>query len=450
MRQIKLAFIGGGSRNWAPGMIRDLALCPDVSGQLSLYDISYSAARRTAEWGVEVFDHSEARTQFSITAHRKVRPALRGADFVVMAIQPGPIELMVQDIEIPRRYGILHTVGDTAGPAGLVRALRTVPIYTRYAEAIMEHCPAAWVMTCTNPMAHCVAALYAAAPQIRAFGYCHEVLHTQTYFAEVVREDLGVEDCRRPDIRIRACGTNHFTVATSAHYGGEDVFPLLRRRMGQPGFFDDRTEEARRWKREGKWFNMARLVAYEFLRRFGVFGAAGDRHLVEFVPWYLPDEDTLHRWGVVATPTSFRLESHAARRSDDEWAVPEHLEPSGGQCLDQVLALAGLGDLETTTNIPNRGQVPGLPLGAVLESNVRFRRDELEALSAEELPPGMLALQRRVIEVQQDTVRAARERDRDLAFQALLCDPLVGISTDRAWAMFEEMLSATKEMLPGW
>ena len=195
---------------------------------------------------------------------------------------------------------------------------------------------------------------------------------------------------------------------------------------------------------------MERLVAYEFLRRFGVFGAAGDRHLVEFVPWFLPDEAPLHRWGVVATPSSYRVESHAARRSEDEWAVPERLEPSGGQNVEQILALLGLGDLEATTNIPNRGQVPGLPLGAVLESNVRFRRDEVEALAAEELPAGMQGLQRRVIAVQQTTVQAACERDRDLAFQALLCDPLVSIPTDRAWAMFEEMLSATDEMLPGW
>ncbi len=448
--EVKITFIGGGSRAWVPGMMRDLALCPRVKGHISLYDINYCASRENVQRGEAIFAHPDAVTEFSVSAHRKIGPALDGADFVMMAIQPGPITMMAGDIDIPAKYGILHTVGDTAGPAGLVRSLRTVPIYTGFAHAVMEHCPDAWVMNCTNPMATCVAALYAAEPDIKAFGYCHEVFHTQRHLAGLVEEHFGVESVPRQDIRVEVTGVNHFTMATSAWWNGHDLWPLLEERIEEEGFFADRTDAARERLEEGWWFEYDLLVAYDFLRRFGVLGAAGDRHLVEFVPWYMTDEQELHRWGVVRTPSKYRLEQAAQRREDRQLEAPEELEPSGGENLEQMLALFGLGDLDTSTNIPNEGQTPGLPRGAIIESNVRFRQDKLDPIVEPRLPAMALAMQRHIVEVHQLTLRAALERDRDLAFQALLHDPLVHIGPDAAWHMLDEMLEATADLLPGW
>ncbi|MFO7958701.1 MAG: alpha-galactosidase [Candidatus Brocadiia bacterium] len=447
---VKVTFIGGGSRGWVPGMMRDMALCPEVKGHISLYDINYGASRENVKRGEGIFAHPDAVTDFTVSAHRKMGPALDGADFVIMAIQPGPITMMASDIDIPKEYGILQTVGDTAGPAGLVRSLRTVPIYTDYAHAVMEHCPDAWVMNCTNPMATCVAALYAAEPDIKAFGYCHEVFHTQRHLADLVQEHFGVESVPRQDIRVEVTGVNHFTLAMSAWWNGHDLWPLLEKRIEEEGFFDDRTEAALERVEEERWFEYDRLIAYDFLRRFRVLGAAGDRHLVAFVPWYLNSEEELHRWGVVTTPARYRLETAAGRREDKQLEPPEELEPSGGENLEQMLALLGLGDLDTSTNIPNEGQVPGLPKGAVIESNVRFRQDKLDPIVEPKLPPMALALQRRIVEIHQTTLRAALERDRDLAFRALLHDPLVHIGPDDAWRMFNEMLEATADLLPGW
>jgi alpha-galactosidase len=193
------------------------------------------------------------------------------------------------------------------------------------------------------------------------------------------------------------------------------------------------------------------LIAYDFYRRFGTLGAAGDRHLAEFVPWYLRSEETILRWGVVLTPSSYRLKTRPAIRKGARLSRAElafdRLKRSDEEGVQQILALAGAMDLETNVNLPNRGQIADLPLGAVVETNARFRGNELVPVTANPVPVPVNALIRRVVSVQEMTLRAALERDKDLAFQALLNDPLVTIPTDRAWRMFNEMLRANRAMV---
>jgi alpha-galactosidase len=225
---------------------------------------------------------------------------------------------------------------------------------------------------------------------------------------------------------------------------------MIRKRISAPGFFADRTGVAIENKANGRWFGHGGLIAHDFFRRFGVLGASGDRHLAEFVPWYLHSEAELHRWGVVMTPSSYRLQSQPDERSGERIEVPAELERTDQEYIEQMLALLGLGDLKTTTNIPNRGQLPDWPMGAVIESNVEFRRD---AVVPDVLPPfdtAVTGLQRRIVEQHRMTLRAGLECDRDLALHAVLHDPLVQIGTDTADRMLGEMLRATKPMLPGW
>jgi alpha-galactosidase len=115
-----------------------------------------------------------------------------------------------------------------------------------------------------------------------------------------------------------------------------------------------------------------------------------------------------------------------------------------------MLALLGVQALDTNVNLPNRGQLPDLPLGAIVETNAQFREGSLAPVVPKPLPVGVRNLVQRAIDVQQMTLQAAIERDVDLAFQALLLDPLCRISVDAAWSMFQELLRANREMLPGW
>ncbi len=450
-RQIRITYIGGGSRYWAPQLMGDLARTAQLGGELVLYDINHAAAKANVEVANAIFSHPQATTSFKTTAVSDLDKALRGADFVVMSIEPGPITARYADLEIPRKAGILQPVGDTTGPGGILRALRAVPIYADYAHRIMAQCPKAWVINYTNPMTLCTAALYAAEPDIQAFGCCHEVFGTQNRIAKLVAEWFKVDVPPRQAIRTDVSGVNHFTWVTHARWQGEDLMGRLREMVSDDRFFRSRTRAAEQRKAKGQFFGSDGMIAFDLLRRFGALGAAGDRHLAEFVPWYLRSEADLHRWGVVLTPYSWRVKN--ARQKDKSYKAPSPdsaLPYSGEEGVLQMLALLGLGDLDTNVNLPNRGQAPDLPLGAVVETNAQFRRNSVTPVTASALPEQAAECVSRVIAVQETTLQAALDRDVDLAFQALLNDPLVTIATDQAHKMFTAMLRHVKDLLPGW
>jgi alpha-galactosidase len=431
----------------------DLALCEHLTGEIALYDIDYPAAVENVERGAAIFGHPDARTTFQVNAYHTAAEALTGADFVFLSILPGPMWMFANDLDIPAKYGILQTVGDTTGPGGISRALRAVPVYADYAHQIMEHCPEAWVINYTNPMTLCTSAFYAAEPQIRAFGCCHEVFGTQARLAHLVETTFDVPRPNRREIDTEIVGVNHFTFATAARWNGVDLYPLVERHMSEDGFWDDLTEWALEQQARGNWFHSKGRIAYDYKRRFGVLGAAGDRHLAEFVPWYLASEANLNRFGVILTPSSYRMGTWSpAPGAPPRPSRPDdgHLHHTGEEGVDQMLALLGVRPLDTNVNLPNRGQLPDLPLGAIVETNAQFRKGSLAPVVPKPLPAGARNLVRRAIDVQRMTLQAALERDVDLAFQALLLDPLCRISVDDAWAMFQEMLQANKEMLPGY
>jgi alpha-galactosidase len=455
---VKITFLGGGSKGWSHGVMRDLATCDRLSGEVVLHDINYAAAAENVPVGKGFFGHRDARTKFTVRAEKKIGVALKDADFVIIAIQPGPRQFFANDLDIPAKYGILQTVGDTVGPGGLSRALRSVPIMQDYARQIMHQCPSAWVINYANPMTLCTAALYAEAPDIQAFGCCHEVFGAQHFLAGVVQEQLGLPSKpQRHEIVTDVCGVNHFTLVTEARYRGLDILPLLYPHISRKGFFDDQTALALANKAKGNWFHSPRLIACDIFKRFGALGAAGDRHLAEFVPWYLTSEAALHRWGVVATPSSFRINTW---KPAPGVVLPKPPPPpkrqagrllsSGEEGIEMMCSLVGAGNLDSNVNLPNVGQAADLPMGAVVETNAQFRHNTVRPVVAKALPAGADALMRRIVEMQQLTLQAAICRDLDLAFQALLLDALVTIPPDKAWKMLREMLKANQALMKGW
>jgi len=444
---IKIAYIGGGSRGWARNLMQDLALSGTFDGEIRLYDLDYEAAKRNEVLAGHLFSRSEAIGKFRVKAVKRLRDCLRGADFVVLSIEPGPTEARYADLEIPLKYGVVQPVGDSTGPGGILRALRAVPVYADYAAEIMEHCPEAWVINYTNPMTLCTRALYAVAPEIRAFGCCHEVFGTQAKVARLAQQWFGEPEIARGDIKVDVNGVNHFTWVTHATWQGHDLMPKLLEYVADEGRFADATKAARKRVRDGKVFGSEGLVALDLCRRFGALGAAGDRHLVEFVPWYARDLKTLHRWGVVCTPYEYRINKATSKDVEPDHFATCDLKQSGEEGVKQMAALVGLADLDTNVNIPNRGQSPDLPKDAVVETNAAFRRNSLIPLTARPLPEGARTLVQRVVDVQEMTLEAALYRDLDAAREALLCDPLMTLSPDKCGEMFDEMVENISPLL---
>ncbi len=452
MTPIKIAYIGGGSKLWARSFMQDLALDPDFTGEVALYDIDLPAARRNQKIGERIHAKPGARSKFTYTVPETIGEALTGADFVLMSILPGTFREMRSDVHAPEKYGVYQSVGDTAGPGGVLRSMRTNPIYEGFARAIREYCPRAWVLNLTNPLSACVKTLYQVFPEIKAFGCCHEVFHTQDLLCAVLKEAAGIDTTRR-DIWTDVSGVNHFTWITGAKYKNIDLMALL------PQFVERHFEEG--FNQRGPTdayltdtFSYANRVKMDLWKRYGALGAAGDRHLAEFVnnTWYLRDPETVRSWKFALTTVDFR-EARQKKQIEDSVAMAEGrmevpLAPSGEELVRILRGLAGLETVVTNVNLPNRGQMPGIPLGSVVETNCVFTHDTVSPVAASPLPLGALTLVRRCSDNIDLTCEGTLERDLEKLFAAFVNQPLCSIlALSDAQTLFAEMCRNTREYL---
>jgi alpha-galactosidase len=451
--ELKIAYIGGGSREWARKLMFDLALAPELTGQVALYDIDLASARLNEQLGNWLQRQPGVVSPWRYETVATLDEALRGVDFVVLSIQPGTLQVMRDEIALAEKYGLFFPVGDTIGAPGLVRGLRSSIIYADFAHAIARMCPNAWVINYTNPMTICTRTLTRVEPSLKVFGCCHEVFSTQHLLASLVEKYLKVTPApARQEIETNVIGINHFTWIDRAFYRDVDLLALVRRHIEEPGVVREYTRaEVESWH---DWWYSVHQVKFELFKRFGILAAAGDRHLVEFMPGFTRSPEELFRWGIIRTPVSYRIERWrvAPQKTHDlmEGRVPLVIDASGEEGVAQIKALLGLGDLVTNVNVKNIGQVSNLPLDVVVETNARFSRNHVQPITAGALPTGVQSLVARHVSNQEMIVEAALTHDKNLAFQAVLNDPANRLPPDETWEMFDEMVRASREFLPGW
>jgi alpha-galactosidase len=445
----------------------DLASERELRGVVRLYDIERPAAEINARIGNALSSRGESPGKWRYEVADDLAAALRGADVVVASILPGTFDEMASDVHAPESVGVYQSVGDSTGPGGILRALRTIPMFQEIAEAVRSNCPGAWVINYTNPMALCVRTLYETFPGIKAFGCCHEVFGTRKLLAAMVRERLGgtggkasgvaaadAADARMDDIEVNVLGVNHFTWLDAASYKTIDLFPEYR------AFVEEHFEEGYEGAEGGSWLNSwfasGERVKFDLFRRYGLIAAAGDRHLAEFMPsnYYLRNPATVRSWKFSLTPVSWRIENAKALRAKAErLALGEEkfeFKKSGEEGVKLIKALVGLGSFGTNVNLPNRGQIAGLPLGSVVETNAMFSRDSVLPVVAGRLPPSVELLVAPHAIAQESILRSAFARDAWAAFPAFLADPLMTASPAEAEPLYARMLEATKEHLRGW
>ncbi|AEH39051.1 family 4 glycosyl hydrolase [Halopiger xanaduensis] len=445
---VTIGYVGGGSQGWAHTFINDILQCQDVSGQVRLYDVDYEAAQRNAELGNALGSREEAVSDWTFEAAETLAAALEDADFVICSTQDPPEETFVHDIDVPQEYGIYQTVADTCGPGGAVRALRSIPQYREIAATVREQCPDAWVFNYTNPMTVCTRALYEEYPDINAIGLCHEVFHIQQLLAEIAEKYVDdAENVAGSEIDVNVKGINHFTWIDEAYWRDHDVFQYLdaelEERKPLPSFEPGDLEG------EDYWINHHE-VAFDLYDKFGLLGAAGDRHLVEFVPWYLSIDEPaeIQRWGIRLTPSSARVsDSDGPAKMDKYMAHPEEFDftSSGEEAVDIIRALLGLEPLKTNVNYPNVGQTPDLPDGAVVETNVLITGAGVKPITAGTLPREVRNMVTTTIHNQETLVEAGFTGDLDLAFEAFLNEPLVTIPREEARELFAELIDIERE-----
>ncbi len=449
---VRITLVGGGSRDWGQKLMNDLALADGMAGEVRLYDVDYESAKTNARLGQHVQSLDEAVGEWTYEAVPELGEALEGADFVLLSTQDPPEHTFVHDLECPEAYGIVQTVGDTVGPGGTMRAMRTIPQYREIATAVRDHCPDAWVFNYTNPMTVCTRALSEAFPGINVLGVCHEVYHVQSHLASLVETHLD-EPAEKADIDVDVTGINHFTWLTGIRWQGRDLFDLVEAEMDAydiPGEFDPGELD------DMSVYGGHNLVTYDLYRRFGAYPAAGDRHLAEFVPWYLDVDDIedLHRWGIKVTPAEHRA-THWDRGENERQAYlagesPFELTPSGEEMVQTMRALLGGNSIRTNLNLPNEGQVPWLPEGVVVETNALVTGNEVTPLSGGRVPEQVESMVETHVHNQETLVEAGFAGDVDLAYQAFLNDPLVTIDPESARSLFRDLVEAEQEYLMDW
>ncbi len=458
MNSLNLCVIGGGSVNWMRGLMRDIYLMDEAGGgEIRLVDPNREHTEAVAEM-LRVFNRMRNKDyRISIIDDRKA--ALAGADVVMTTFSPGTMDAYWNDLEIPIKYGIRLPTSMTVGVCGISAALRTAPVAQEIVEDMEAACPGAWLFNVTNPMTIVTAAMNRAARTVKVVGLCHE-LHK---LPRLLGPMLGLE---RPDgvsvidylfrwlpdqgLEYTTAGINHFIWLIRAQWKGEDVMPRLRQyaqghtQIPDPG---PGPHAPTPWDNEQE-------VTLALLRRFGFMPVVGDRHLVEYFPSLCNARNGYSmKYGVHKTTVDHRrhlIETYLARirriaRGEEEmvWVASDE------EMVGIIRAILAGTSVVANVNLPNRGQIDNLPSETVVETFATVAPDGIHPHAAGALPGAIGTLCQQHARVQELTLNAALNGDRQMLLEALTLDPASAPADfDELPAMADELLLANKQWLP--
>jgi alpha-galactosidase len=423
----RICFIGAGSVEFTGMLIADLLAYPELrEATIALHDIDRERLE-TAE-GVARATADQLGAAPAIEAHLERRPALEGADYAINMVQVGGYAATLIDLEVPARYGLRQTIGDTLGVGGVFRALRTIPVMQGIAADMAELCPGAWLLNYTNPMAMLCWATYAGTPQQRIVGLCHSVQNTTADLAGLVGVPFD-------EITFLGAGVNHQAFILRFERDGEDLYPLLDEAI-------DRDPELRR---------RVRVQMYE---RLGYFPTESSEHSAEYLPWLMRDDEAIERYRIWVSEYAARSEENLAEyertRELLSAGLELELEPSN-EYAPQIIH-----SIETNTprviygNVRNTALISNLPADACVEVPCLVDSAGVHPTWIGALPPQLAALNRTFLNVAELTVRAALEGRPDHVKQAVMLDPnaAASLSLDAISELCDELTAAHGDALP--
>jgi alpha-galactosidase len=429
----KITIIGAGSVEFTRGIVADLCGYRELHGSLAfaLYDIDPERLGYAQRAAAQIVERSDAG--YGVEAHAERAAAFEGADYLINEIQVGGYPATLTDFEVPRKYGLRQTIGDTIGIGGIMRGVRTIPVMIEMADEMVRRCPDGLLLTYTNPMAMVPWGIWAGSelPAARVIGVCHSVRDTHEFLARTVGVPLD-------RVEFRTAGLNHqcFVYVFRDRQSREDLYPRLREIV-------DADPEG-----------LGRRVRVELFRRFGYFPTESSEHSAEYVPWFLHLDDQVSR---------FRIEvDEYLRRSEDNLAEWEEIKRAldAGETLpveanDElasqfIRALETGVDTELYGNVRNEDLIDGLPGDACVEVATIAGSKGVTPARFGAPPPQCLALNRTFVNVAELTVRAVLEGSRDLVYQAALLDPNTAatLRTGQIAEMVDDLIRAHGDLIP--
>jgi alpha-galactosidase len=433
----KIAFIGAGSVVFARNLIGDILSYPELErATLTLMDIDRDRLSRTTNVAERIVEYNDVEATVEATTDR--REALKGADYVLNMIHVGGREPFENEIKIPQEYGVNQAVGDTLGPGGVFRFLRTAPVMLEMARDMEELCPDALLLNYTNPMAMLCWAVDEAT-EIDVVGLCHSVQHTVEAISEYV-------DVPRKELEYKVAGINHMAWFLEAEHDGESVYPALREAMNDPETYD----------RDN--------VRFEILRHFGYFVTESSNHMSEYVPYFRTDQETLDKFVVdeefeeyfvdwMATGSYFKHWQEYQRGAAE--MTGEDIDPEIERSQEygsRIIHSMETGERRRMNiNVRNdTSAISNMGTDACVEVPCLVDDRGVTPCAVGELPPQLASLVRSNIDVQRLAVQAALNHDEDALRCAIKLDPLTAgaCSLEEIEAMIDDLLVANAAYLP--
>ncbi len=435
----KITFMGAGSSVFAKNVLGDVMLAPALRDfEIALYDIDPERLEDSYIM-VGALNRNLNEGRATVTKYLGVenrKDALRGADFVVNAIQVGLYEpCTVTDFEVPKKYGLRQTIGDTLGIGGIFRALRTIPVLEDFAADMAQVCPNAYFLNYTNPMAM-LAGFMQRYTDIKTIGLCHSV---QVCSSRLMKE-LGIAP--KQPIREKIAGINHMAwLLELEDADGNDLLPEVRRRAldflaNPPDYFKD-------------------LTRYEYIRRLGYYCTESSEHNAEYNNLFIKSNypELIERYKIPLDEYPRRCRRHIERWAEDrlKYANNNITHSRTHEYASRIMeAIVTDEPCKIGGNVINNGLITNLPREACVEVPCLVNRLGIQPTYVGALPPQCAAMNITNINVQLLTIEAAVTKKKEHIYQAAMMDPHTSseLSIDDIIALCDDLIEAHKGWLP--
>ncbi len=432
----KFAFIGAGSFGFTRGLVRDILSFPALEEcEIALMDIDEERLSCIERAVNKIIDAGDYSARVVATTDRK--KALKGADGVLITILQGGVQVWRNDIEIPKKFGVDINIGDTRGPAGIFRALRTIPVMLEIADDIEKYCPDAIVLNYTNPMAMLIRAVQARS-DIRISGLCHSVQGTAAMLADWIGAPYD-------EVTYFCAGINHLAWFLRYEWNGKDAYPMIREVVKKEEIYNHEP------------------VRNEMFLHLDYYVTESSGHNSEYNPWFRKRDDLIEKYCIHGTgwnpgEYAYILKKYLEREKNwkseiQQWLEKDDIDLERGNEYAASIFNAIVGDgarFEFNGNIRNFGLVENLPEGCCVEVPMLASRRGMEPLHVGTLPEQVAILTSINARCEELAVEGALTGDKRKVFQAIAMDPLTSavLSLAEIDEMVGEMFQANKDWLP--
>jgi alpha-galactosidase len=433
----KIAFIGAGSFEFTRGLVRDILAIPSFRDcHIALMDIDAERLGASRKGVLKIVEAGGYPARITVTQDR--REALAGADGVLITILAGGVNVWRHDIEIPKKYGVDINVGDTRGPSGIFRALRTIPAMLDILADIERLCPHAIVLNYTNPMAMLCRAMQEET-STSVTGLCHSVQGTAAMLARWIGAPIA-------EVSYRCAGINHQAWYLEYLWKGHDAYPLIRKAIRErPEIYNEEQ------------------VRNELFLHLDYYVTESSGHNSEYVAWFRKRPDLIEKYcthgtgwnpGVYGYILIEYLRREREWKQDIEtWLAQPSVDLKPGSEYAAAIFNAVFGDqtmFEFNGNVRNTGLIDNMPVGCCVEVPVLASRRGLDPLHVGPLPDHLAILNNVNARIEELAVTASREGDPRKVFHAICMDPLTSavLSLEETRAMTNELFERNRDWLP--